>query len=170
MSKPREKAEDGQIIHSEFSFINSEQPERRPEQPGELEHELAAPFCILLIEDNRLMLESLRSALHAAGIGVIAAERCGLAKRLFSAHGARISALIVDECLPDGSGRELIGELRRSRPDLKAVLMSGYFNDDYSPPTLDGPHSAFLFKPFSIPRVIELLRAWQEREAALSPA
>ena len=50
--------------------------------------------------------------------------------------------------MPKLGGQELIAELRRLRPDLKAMLVSGHIDADPKDITT-GPQTKFLYKPVS---------------------
>ena len=48
------------------------------------------------------------------------------ALQAFSADPRRFDLVLTDETMPDLSGTELAREIRRLRPDIPIVLMSGY--------------------------------------------
>jgi DNA-binding NtrC family response regulator len=57
-----------------------------------------------------------------------------------------IDAVISDAIMPKMGGQEVIAHLRRLRPELKALLVSGHIDAD--PKDLAGdPQTAFLYKP-----------------------
>jgi len=74
-----------------------------------------------------------------------------------------IDLLLTDMILPGMSGRELATELRRLRPTLRTIIMSGYTGDTY--PALEGlPDGvAYLEKPFALAELREKVRAELER-------
>jgi two-component system cell cycle sensor histidine kinase/response regulator CckA len=56
--------------------------------------------------------------------------------------------VITDSVMAEMSGRELVDVLRRERPWLRAIIMSGYSDDDAGQPRLDTA-TRFLEKPFT---------------------
>jgi two-component system cell cycle sensor histidine kinase/response regulator CckA len=156
-------------IEPDFAFINAGESEQKSSREPDDTEDLRAALIVLVVEDNELMLRTLRDALRASGIGVLAARRGERALELFSKHHQVIDALIVDECIPGSSGRDIIRAARRAKQHIKAVLTSGYFGDDYGPPQMDSPDSVFLYKPFSIPKLIEMLRAWKNLQPLQEP-
>ena len=85
---------------------------------------------------------------------------------LTSAEGHRISLIVADVCLEDGSGRELVRRLRALKPNLKAILTTGY-----DPHQMRGkidlqPDELFLAKPFQTEELLHAIESLlQPRQA-----
>jgi len=82
-----------------------------------------SPLSILIVEDHPDSRKYLQLLLQAKGHSVRAAKDISEAKALFALEEPQV--LISDIGLPDGSGCDLLQELRPSRP-LYAIAMSGY--------------------------------------------
>jgi CheY-like chemotaxis protein len=105
---------------------------------------------ILVVDDEPTIRDLVSRVLERHGYQVVACSTAAEAVRV--AQDADL--LLVDLILSDGSGRDLIQNLRRDRPDLPVVLMSGYPPlADYTP----GPPAAFLQKPMRPAAVIEAI-------------
>ena len=66
-----------------------------------------------------------------------------------------LDLLIVDFVLPNMNGRDLTAELRKRRPTLPVILMSGYLpSPDLAPP----PPSAFMQKPMRSGVIVETVQ------------
>lgn len=63
---------------------------------------------------------------------------------LFEAHGGEIHLLLTDIQMPQMTGPQLADELRRRKPDLRIVFMSGYPD-----PELAAVNETLLAKPFN---------------------
>jgi PAS domain S-box-containing protein len=87
----------------------------------------AKPLRILLVEDHRDTRRTLSRLLSHFGHEVLTAEDICSALRAISA--GKIDLLLCDIGLPDGSGYELIAQIRRKRP-IKAVAMTGFGTDE----------------------------------------
>lgn len=59
-------------------------------------------------------------------------ERALVALAAFRGEPQRFDLVLTDETIPDLSGVELAREIRRVRPDLPIVLMSGYSGAQFS--------------------------------------
>ena len=78
---------------------------------------------ILLADDDPLVRETLRHALESSGHDVVEASNGTKALAAFEAHV--IDLVITDIVMPETEGIETIIELRRRRPDLKIIAISG---------------------------------------------
>jgi CheY-like chemotaxis protein len=117
---------------------------------------------ILVVEDDPSMRMLLAVTLRESGYEVVQAGDG--AEALAAAQGSGpIDAVLTDVVMPQMSGPELITHLRRTRPDLPAVCMSGYAEPVVNPGNIaDGVR--FIGKPFTM---VQLLAAVRE---ALHPA
>jgi signal transduction histidine kinase len=116
---------------------------------------------LLLVEDDDAVRKVVALMLEEAGYRVLAASSAAHARELWSAHAAQIALLITDEVMPGGRGSELVVELRRARPGLRALCMTGYADSAAS--GAFAPDLPKLQKPFEaealLRRVRELLDA-----------
>jgi CheY-like chemotaxis protein len=119
---------------------------------------------ILIVEDDPSIRRVTALILQQRGFVVTEAAtgREGLA--LWQRHGAEIHLVLADLVLPDGLlGLDLVEEVRRTRPRLPCILMSGFDTD--AEQQLDLPRDcAYLHKPFDTHTLI------REVHKALAPA
>jgi two-component system, cell cycle sensor histidine kinase and response regulator CckA len=102
---------------------------------------------VLLVEDDDGVRALAREALGRRGYRVIEAATPGEAIEL--AGGNAIDAVVSDVTMPEMSGPALVAQLRQERPDLPALLVSGYPD---AAQRLEGglPQGvAFVAKPFT---------------------
>jgi PleD family two-component response regulator len=116
--------------------------ETTPQKEGQ-----ALPAQILLVDDNPIVLdavaETLRTKLSDAEVNVcISAQRACEAIANFNYH-----LVIVDQCMPEMSGTELITRVRAIRPKLPILLMSGHGSDALGSNAVEMGASGFLAKP-----------------------
>jgi signal transduction histidine kinase/CheY-like chemotaxis protein len=81
---------------------------------------------ILLAEDDAGLRELAARTLREAGYRVLEASDGFDAQALAVEHGESVDMLLTDVVMPKRSGRELAAELRRARPSLPVLFMSGY--------------------------------------------
>jgi PAS domain S-box-containing protein len=130
-------------------------PPVMPEPAGERE-------TILLVEDDANLRKTTRMLLEMSGYVVLEARNGVEALRVWDEHGTRIGLVFTDMTMPEGlDGRQLVAELRKRRPGLKAILTSGY-NSDLSGRELDGAER-FLMKPCPVPELLEAVRGTLDR-------
>ncbi len=92
--------------------------------------------------------------LEKAGFPTLAVADGVEALELFSSDGA----VILDVSMPRLNGDAALKQMRAQRPDLPALLTSGYEADDLLP-GLEGPGLVFLKKPYAPQTLVRELRA-----------
>jgi two-component system response regulator DevR len=92
--------------------------------------EARTPFRVFLLDDHEVVRRGLRALLESAGDIEVVGES-GLAKEAT----ARIPALrphvaVLDGRLPDGSGIEVCRTIRAVDPEIKALILTSYDDDE----------------------------------------
>lgn len=83
---------------------------------------------LLLVDDDRTLLDSMGSWLHSVGYDVAVADSVATAIR--TAEQQNIDLAIVDLRLGDGDGFEVLSHFKRHFPAVPVVLVSGYATID----------------------------------------
>jgi two-component system, cell cycle sensor histidine kinase and response regulator CckA len=104
---------------------------------------------LVVVEDNRRVREVACAILYGAGHRVVAAADAREAEAVFSGDET-FDLLLTDLVLPGVSGPELAERLRRKRPALKVLFMSGYSDDALARRHKLPAGSAFIGKPFGL--------------------
>jgi CheY-like chemotaxis protein len=82
---------------------------------------------VLLAEDDPTVREQAASALGQAGYRVLQAANGQEALTVWSQEEGQVDLLLTDMVMPEGlTGLELAQRLRRQKPGLKVIIMSGY--------------------------------------------
>ncbi len=84
---------------------------------------------VLLVEDALAVRQALRVMLVRLGYQVAEAADAEAGETVWRDRGGRVDLLLTDMVMPGLSGIELTRRLRRGRPELPVVLMSGYSSD-----------------------------------------
>jgi CheY-like chemotaxis protein len=90
------------------------------------------------------------------------------ALRVFAAAPDKIDIVVTDLIMPGMSGRELVQALHQIRPELKALYISGYTEDEIIRRGLHDPTVAFLSKPFTADVLVDRVRALLDGRQALA--
>lgn len=86
---------------------------------------------ILLVEDDQAVRQVTRRTLETFGYEVFDAASGKAAMQLWPDQTGEIDLLLTDVVLPEGvTGLALAEHLRRERPAVKIIMMSGYSRDD----------------------------------------
>jgi PAS domain S-box-containing protein len=137
---------------------------RHASQTTEIRKEAAAQIprgrgeTILVVEDEKAILQLARTMLTGLGYTVLAAGTPDEALRLAGHYGGRIHLLITDVVMPGMNGRELAARLQAIYPDLRHLFMSGYTANVIAHQGVldEGVH--FLQKPFSMGELASKVR------------
>ena len=108
------------------------------------------PRTILVVDDHRDTLRSMKLLLSRLGYQVLAAENMTDALRI--ANDEEFDILLSDIGLPDGSGLELIKRIREKR-SVPALALSGFGMDEDLRRSLDAGFADHLTKPVSLDRL-----------------
>ena len=81
---------------------------------------------LLLVEDDPSVRRVIGLILREAGYHVIEAASPDEARAFWVERAQEIDLLVTDEVMPGGHGSDLVAELRRGRPGLRALCMTGY--------------------------------------------
>lgn len=113
--------------------------------------DLTGQGLVLLVEDEDAVRSFAARALRNKGYTVIEAASGEQALALPAEQLDRVELLISDVVMPNLDGPSLAAELRRRRPALKVLFISGYAEDSLrSNLAKSSPHVNFLPKPFSL--------------------
>jgi two-component system cell cycle sensor histidine kinase/response regulator CckA len=111
---------------------------------------------VLLVEDDAQVRTATRRVLAADGYTVLVARDGEDALQVAAAHGGTIDLVLTDLRMPAIDGRELIRRLVAARPSLRAVMMSGYPDDERA--ELDGSAYPMLAKPIEASDLLRVVR------------
>lgn len=111
---------------------------------------------ILIIEDDLSQAESLGDLLDLEGFNPISATTCAAGLKL--AQEASPPVILLDIKLPDGSGVDLLGEIRKVLPECSCIILSAFADLETTLQALNQGASHFLRKPVNPPELLTVLR------------
>jgi PAS domain S-box-containing protein len=118
---------------------------------------------IMLVEDDAGMRELVAALLEAAGYKVLKPNSATTALELAQTPFASFDLLLTDIIMPHMSGVELYDQVRRSRPEIKRLYMTGYAGDDLARHGLLKSEVIVLEKPFASTTLLAAVRAVLDR-------
>ncbi len=117
-----------------------------------------AARTVLLIEDDPLLRNAVRSWMIKVGFEVLEADNSDTAIEMFEAHRQTIDFVMQDLVLPGQfSGVELLQELLARRADLPIIIASGAIDDGDADQLCALGAKAYLSKPYKIEQLMVLL-------------
>ena len=112
--------------------------------------DLTGSASILLVEDEEAVRAFAARALTSRGYKVYEAPSGIEALEVMQETGGEIDLVVSDVVMPELDGPSLLRELRKTRPDLKIIFISGYAEDAFKKNLPEGEDFHFLPKPFSL--------------------
>ena len=113
---------------------------------------------ILLVEDHEELRKLAAFALNYCGYRILQAANGGAALLTAKAHAGPIHLMITDMIMPGMTGKELAGQLKPLRPEMKVLYMSGYVGDEITRRGLLEPGATYIAKPFTPDSLAEKVR------------
>ncbi len=141
-------------------------PAGRPEQPAPAAppHRVLRSLRILLVEDHGVTAKMMRWVLTEDGHDVKTAGDVATALEL--AEQNAFDLLVSDLGLPDGSGHDLMRQLRQRGYEFPAIALSGYGQEEDIQNSHEAGFAAHLTKPASRERLLEAVASVTAAELA----
>lgn len=128
------------------------------EEPSSLEALPRGTETVLLVEDEPSLIRVYKKFLATLGYKVLSASSPQEALALADAHQGEIHLLLTDVVMPQMNGKELLELLKKSRPGIKCLFMSGYTADAIAHHGVLDQGVKFLGKPFTLQALASKLR------------
>jgi DNA-binding response OmpR family regulator len=119
---------------------------------------------ILVVEDEPAIAESIAYSLRRDGFTVVVAATLAAAERELPGT----DLCILDLMLPDGSGFDLIGQVRRSKSGTAVIVLSSRDGEADRVAALETGADDYVTKPFSPREIVARVRAVLRRAAGAS--
>lgn len=134
-----------------------------PVAPSPAEAEAGSPRArggetILVVEDERFVLELARRELANLGYRVLCAGHPDEALRLLERRPESVDLLVTDVVMPGMSGGDLVRRARASRPGLRCLFMSGHSENVIAHSGVLDPGVRYIQKPFGLADLAEAVR------------
>lgn len=131
---------------------------------------IETPFAptILLLDDDPAVARSTSRLLTRAGFQVLVAHSPEEATSLARSHPGPIHLLLADVVLPQKSGPEAAKDIADIRPEIRALFVSGYLEEDLLDRGEAVFRGKFLSKPYEGPELVARVREIVADSQALS--
>ena len=113
---------------------------------------------ILVVDDDPTVRDLVERMLTPSGFAVLPAANATAAMELVDVHAGPIHMLLTDVVLPDLIGPDLAHHVRRRRPGIRVVYMSGFLTHPGADLASLRGESAFVQKPFSASALAQKVR------------
>ncbi|MFY9676846.1 MAG: PAS domain S-box protein [Terriglobales bacterium] len=129
-------------------------------EPGKADYTPpTATETVLVVEDEPALRNLTVHVLKNSGYRVLSAESAARTLALARQYDSQIDILLTDVVMPDLAGPDLVSEMRKIRPGVKVLYMSGYSRDAMVEQGLLRDDSTLIVKPFSTRALLSKMRA-----------
>jgi len=146
------------LFPAAFSKTLLPTPAPKPPVQNEAPTSPALTGTVLVVEDEAAIRLLIERILKRSGLRVLTADHGEEAVALFRQHADEITFTILDFTMPKMDGMKTLAELRRHRPDVKAVLTSGYDVENIHQRYAQEGFAAFIRKPFQVETLMKVAR------------
>ena len=115
----------------------------------------AGKACVLLVDDDRLVLEALTLVLSDL-YQVVGATSAAQALTILEV--ARVDLIILDYCLPDRPGTDVVRIVKHEHPSLPVVIITGYGSETLCTRLFRLGISDYLSKPYDVDELLATVR------------
>ncbi|KGM00533.1 response regulator [Cellulomonas sp. NS3] len=117
------------------------------------------PISVMIVDDHEVVRRGIAEVVERAEGMTVIAEAGSVADGVRRAGLVRPQILLVDLQLPDGTGIDLMTQVRATQPDVKAVVLTSFDDDDALAAALEAGASAYLLKSVRGAEITEVIKA-----------
>ena len=132
---------------------NEDELPQRADRKKESTRDLTGTGRVLLVEDEDVVRNFAARALSRQGYEVLEAGTGVEALDVMAREEGRIDIIVSDVIMPEMDGPSMLKEMRKTKPDIKIIFVSGYPDDAFKKSLDDNETYAFLPKPFTLPQL-----------------
>ncbi len=125
---------------------------------------------LLIADDHPVVRRGLRQILSDAPDIAVAAEAGTTAEVLELVRKERWDVVVLDISMPGGNGIELIGEIRRERPETRVLILTVYSEEQYAVRAIKAGAAGFLNKESAPEKLTDAVRKIAGGGRYVSPA
>ncbi|HYA88863.1 MAG TPA: PAS domain S-box protein [Nitrospirota bacterium] len=119
---------------------------------------LGGTETVLVAEDDEAVRNLTMTVLAESGYTVIGVSDGELALAKFIENKSRIRLLIFDVIMPKMNGKDAYEEIRKFRPNIKVLFMSGYAADIFEEKNISGKDLKIIAKPIAPTEFLKKVR------------
>lgn len=113
---------------------------------------------VLVADDHPVVRRGLREMLSEQSDIVVGGEAGSAADVMRAIHDERWDVVLLDISLPGGNGIELIGEIKKTRPESRVLILTVYSEEQYAVRAIKAGAAGFLTKDSADEKLIEAIR------------
>ena len=129
----------------------------------------AAPYSILIVDDNDLMRTLLRGILRSEAFQLISEAKNGVLA-LESIEKSKPDIVFLDVMMPEMGGLEALQAIKAKYPEIIVIMITGNPSAENVKESIEGGAGGFIVKPFNSAKVIDTLARAIQTAKSKAPA
>jgi DNA-binding NarL/FixJ family response regulator len=125
---------------------------------------------VFLLDDHEIVREGVRALLDAADGVEVVGEAGTVADALARVPACRPHVAVLDVQLPDGSGVEVCRTIRSEHPEIQALMLTSFTDDEALFEAIIAGASGYLLKQVRGSDIVEAVRRIAAGDSLLDPA
>jgi DNA-binding NarL/FixJ family response regulator len=125
---------------------------------------------VLIVDDHPVVRDGLRGVIDGEPDMEVVGEAGHGAEALARVAACPVDVVLMDLRMPTMSGVEAIGELRRTAPSVRVLVLTTFDTDRDVLPAIEAGATGYLLKDTPRDELLRAVRAAHRGEAVLSPA
>jgi len=117
------------------------------------------PITVMIVDDHEVVRRGIAEVIERADGMTVVAEAGSVGDGVRRAGLVRPQVLLADLQLPDGTGIDLIKAVREGQPDVRAIVLTSFDDDDAVAAALDVGAAAYLLKTVRGAEITDVVRA-----------
>lgn len=128
------------------------------------------PIRVFLLDDHEIVRRGLRELLEADGDIEVVGESGSAKEATRRIPALRPDVAVLDGRLPDGSGIDVCRDIRSSDPEIKALILTSYDDDDALFAAIMAGASGYVLKQIRGSDLVDTVRRVAAGQSMLDPA
>ncbi|WP_432503261.1 response regulator [Kineococcus arenarius] len=125
---------------------------------------------VFLLDDHEIVRRGLRELLESEGDLEVVGEASTAAEALRRIPAARPDVAVLDARLPDGSGIDVCRQVRSDSPEIKALVLTSFDDDEALFAAIMAGAAGYLLKQVRSADLLQAVRAVAAGQSLLDPA
>lgn len=155
----------GTTFHIIFPAVSGDMPDVIPEQTRQI---ISGTERILLVDDEKSILETVRDTLQLYGYQVVTAESGEEAVSIYAKDKHPFDLVILDLIMPGGGGKKCLQDLLQIDPTVKVLISSGYASGFQPQDLAVAGAEGFINKPYQSEELLSSIRKILDRKTSVS--
>lgn len=130
-----------------------------------------AAYRVLVVDDNHEVRRMVTASIKTLGAEIDVLDVPSAEEALFISASLPLDLVVLDFRLPGMSGIDMVGRLRKRRPETKIILVTGVEDALIRQQVSEAGCEAFFFKPIEITKFLEAVKhsLWVEQPEPVLP-